>query len=227
VTAKSNLHVQDKQYPNLVVDSIGDGGICAGYAHPFFDGSLLVGSNMKYLFRRSLENEYSAADMTTDDFKKRVRDDIQDGSGILFDIGIIYKIQSSQEGSTQGPLQLGMSISNLIGNSLGSAADLDQHVDLGVSKQIGDFILAADYVDILGQLGQDDNLGKRIHIGLEYTHNNFLKLRAGVNQGYLTYGFGIYSKRLHFDLLTYAEEVGTSSGQQGDRRYMLSFGFAM
>ena len=31
-TAKSNIQVRDRQYPKLSVDTIGDGGVCAGYA---------------------------------------------------------------------------------------------------------------------------------------------------------------------------------------------------
>jgi hypothetical protein len=223
-TAKSNIQVRDRQYPKLLVDAIGDGGVCAGYAHSFLDNDLLVGSNLKYLYRKSIEHEYSAADITTHDFKSRLRDDIQHGSGVLLDLGIIYKIQSNQEGSPQEPLQLGMSVSNLIGNKLGNAADLDPHVDLGVSKRIGDLTLAADYVDIFGQLGEDQDIGKRIHIGLEYSLTEIIRLRTGINQGYLTYGVGVDAKKVQFDILSYGEEVGAHSGQQKDRRYLLRLG---
>jgi hypothetical protein len=117
-----------------------------------------------------------------------------------------------------------MSVSNLIGNKLGDAANLDPHVDLGVSKRIGDLTLAADYVDIFGQLGEDRDISKRIHLGLEYSLTEIIRLRTGVNQGYMTYGIGVETKKVQFDLLTYAEEVGAHSGQQKDRRYLLRLG---
>ena len=223
-TVKSNIQVRDRQYPKLSVDAIGDGGVCAGYAWPFLDNDLLVGSNLKYLYRESIEHEYSVADITTHDFKSRLRDGIQHGSGVLLDLGIIYKIQSNQEGSPQEPIQLGLSVSNLIGNKLGDAADLDPHVDLGVSKRFGDITLAADYVDIFGQLGEDNDIGKRIHLGLEYSLTKIIRLRTGVNQGYMTFGVGVDAKNVQFDLLTYAEEVGTHSGQLKDRRYLIRLG---
>ncbi len=222
--AKSNIQVRDRQYPKLSVDAIGDGGVCAGYAWTFLDNSLLIGSNIKYLYRESIEHEYSVADITTHDFKSRLRDDIQHGSGGLLDLGIIYKFENSQEGGPQEPLQLGMSINNLIGNKLGDAEDLDPHIDLGVSKRFGDLTLAADYVDILGWMGDDNDIGKRIHLGLEYHLTKIIRLRTGVNQGYMTFGLGADAKNIQFDLLTYAEEVGTQSGQQKDRRYLLRLG---
>jgi hypothetical protein len=223
-TAKSNLQVRDRQYPKLSVDAIGDLGLCAGYAQPFLDNNLLVGSNLKFLYRKSIENEYSAADITTHNFKSRLRDDVQDGSGILLDLGVIYKIQPALGEVAPEPLQVGLSISNLIGNKLGDAADLDQHVDLGVSKRIGDLTLAADYVDIFGWMGDDNDIAKRIHLGLEYSLTKIIRLRTGVNQGYMTYGVGVEDKNVQFDLLSYAEEVGTHSGQQKDRRYLLRLG---
>ncbi len=225
-TVKSNLQVRDRQYPKLSVDAIGDGGVCAGYAWPFLENNLLIGSNIKYLYRKSLVNEYSAADITTHNFKSRLRDDVQDGSGGLLDLGVIYKIQPALEDVAPEPLQLGLSVSNLIGNKLGDAEDLDPHIDIGVSKRIGDLTLAADYVDILGWMGDDDDVGKRIHLGLEYSLTKIIRLRTGVNQGYLTFGLGADTKKVQFDLLTYAEEVGTHSGQQKDRRYLLRFGVA-
>jgi hypothetical protein len=223
-TVKSNIQVRDRQYPKLSVDAIGDGGVGTGYAYSFLDNNLLIGSNLKYLYRESIEHEYSIADITTHDFKSRLRDDLHHGSGVLLDLGIIYKIQSSQEGGSQEPLQLGMSVSNLIGNKLGDAEDLDPHIDLGISKRFSDLTLAADYVDIFGQLGEDQDVGKRIHLGIEYSLNKILSLRAGVNQGYITFGVGVEAKNVQFDLVTYAEEVGTHSGQQKDRRYLLRFG---
>jgi hypothetical protein len=225
--ADSNLQVRDRQYPKLDADAIADEGVCTGFAHSFLDNNLLVGANLKYIFRQSLEHEYTISDMTTSGFKDRVRDDINHGSGLLLDLGMIYKIQGAQEGTDRGPLQLGISMNNLIGNKLGKAEDIDPHVDLGISKRIGKITLAADYVDIFHQEGEDQDVGKRIHLGLEYAATKILNLRTGIYQGYLTFGIGLNTKYLKIDMLTYSEEVGTYSGQQRDRRYMLSFGLGI
>jgi hypothetical protein len=224
---KSNLQARDKQYPKLVVDAIEDLGICAGYAWPFLEDSLIVGSNLKYLYRKSNENEYSVADITTDDFNHRFKDGFKDGSGILLDLGVMYKFKDFTMNGKNVGLQAGLSANNLIGNGLGNAADLDPHVDIGVSSRFDAFTLALDYVDLFGQLGDDNDVGKRIRLGIEYVPVKMLTLRTGIYQGYPTLGASIGTQVMQFDMLTYAEEVGTYSGQRDDRRFLLrmAFGF--
>ena len=82
-------------------------------------------------------------------------------------------------------------------------------------------------MDIFHQEGEDQDVGKRIHLGLEYAATTLLNLRTGIYQGYLTFGIGLDTKQLQIDILMYTEEVGTYSGQQRDRRYMLSFGLGI
>lgn len=225
-TVKANLQARDFQYPKLMVDAVEDAGVCAGYAHPLLDGGLLVGAGVKYLFRRSLTEEYTVADITTDDFEDRLEDDFDEGSGALIDLGVIYKIGSFQLAEKTGTIQAGLSVSNLVGGNLGDALDLDPHVDLGLATRIGkDLILAMDYVDLFGQMGEDDNIGKRIHVGVEYRPMAIIALRAGLNQGYTTLGFGIETKNIQIDLVTYAEEVAAYAGQRDDRRYLFRMGF--
>lgn len=119
-----------------------------------------------------------------------------------------------------------MSANNLIGSDLGDAEDLDPHVDLGISTHIGErIVIAVDYVDIAGQMGEDDDLGKRIHLGFEFHPTGNFSLRAGLNQGYPTFGIGYETKFVRFDLISYAEETGAYAGQHKDRRYLLCMGF--
>lgn len=225
-TARANLQVRDYQYPKLAVEAFQDAAACAGYAYPLLDGDLQVGAGVKYLFRKSIDKEYSVADITSGDFEDRVEDDFTDGSGVLLDLGVIYKIGSYQVAGRPGTIQMGLSASNLIGGSLGDAEDLDPHIDLGVATRIGeDLTLALDFVDLFGQMGEDDNIGKRIHFGLEYRMTETISARTGLNQGYLTLGVGLATKNIQLDLLTYAEEVGTYAGQRDNRRYLLRMGF--
>jgi hypothetical protein len=66
-----------------------------------------------------------------------------------------------------------------------------------------------------------EDLGKRIHAGVEFTFT-ILSLRGGVNEGYYTAGAGVKLKAFEFDAATYGEEIGVFPGQQEDRRYMAS-----
>lgn len=223
---RANLQPRDFQYPKLEVEAIEDAGICAGYGHPLLDGSLLLGVSAKYLFRRSLTNVYTVADITTDGFEDRLEDDYEEGAGALLDLGVIYKVGSFKAGKQTGIFQVGLSANNLIGSDLGDAQNLDPHIDLGVSGLIGEqFILALDYVDILSKVGEDNDVGKRIHAGIEYLPIKMIRLRAGWNQGYLCLGLGLDTRHVQLDLLTYAEEIGSYAGQRDDRRYLLRMGF--
>jgi len=220
-----NLQARDRQSPKLIVDSVGDAGAALGYARSFFDDNLLVGAGVKYIMRKSLDEEYTVLDITTDDFEDRLEDDYEDGQGALLDLGIMYKFRDVQIGTRNIDFQVGLSANNLIDNDMGDAKDIEDHIDLGFAAKIDRWIFALDYVDLFSQVGDDDDPGKRIRLGAEFAYKPFLFLRFGFYQGYMTFGIGLETKNIQFDLLTYSEEVGTYSGQRDDRRYMLRLGF--
>jgi hypothetical protein len=220
----SNLQARDRQSPRLIVDVIEDAGIAMGYARTFFDDNLLVGAGVKYIMRKSLDEEYTVLDITTDGFEDRLEDDYEDGQGVLLDFGIIYKFKDFQIGTMNVDFQAGLSANNLIDNDMGDARDIDDHIDLGFAANLDKWIFAFDYVDLFSQVGDDDDAAKRIRIGAEYAFKPFLFLRVGFYQGYPTIGIGLETKNVQFDVLTYAEEVGTYSGQRDDRRYALQLG---
>lgn len=223
-SGRMDMEVRDRQYPKLDVGAISDIGAGAGYAHPFLDNSLLVGASAKYIYRQSLIKEYTVADLS-DELADTIKDDLEKGSGILFDLGAIYKFGQF---SFANP-QVGISANNLIGSKLGSAADATQHVDIGMaaSKDLGftAATFAMDYVDIFNQFDQDDDITKRLRLGVESKFYEILFVRAGLYQGYLTAGLNLDAKAVRLDLMTYAEEVGAYSGQRVDRRYAGRFFF--
>lgn len=223
-TTTSNLQARDRQSPKLIIDVFEDTGIATGYARSFFDDNLLVGASVKYIMRRSLDEEYTVLDITTGDFKDRMEDDYEDGQGLLLDLGLIYKIKDLQISDKNINLQIGISANNFIYNDMGDARDIEDHIDLGFAANLDKWIFAFDYVDLFSQVGEDDDVAKRIRIGAEYAFKPFLFLRFGFYQGYPTLGVGLETKNVQFDVLTYAEEVGTYSGQRDDRRYALRLG---
>ncbi len=223
-SGRMDLDVRDRQYPKLDVDVINDIGAGVGYAHPFLDNNLLVGASAKYIHRQSLTKEYTVADLS-DEFSDTLRDDLKKGSGILVDLGAIYKLGKFGFADPQ----VGISANNLIGGKLGSAADATQHIDIGLaaSKDLGitAATFAIDYVDIFNEFDQDDDLAKRLRLGAEFKFWEIVYVRAGLYQGYLTAGLNLEAKIVRIDLLTYAEEVGAYAGQRDDRRYAGRFVF--
>lgn len=219
--ARANMEAHDLQYPKLEVQVINDYGLGAGYAHPLLDDTLLIGASLKYVFRQSLTEEYTVTDIVESDFDQRIKDDLIDGQGVLLDLGMIYKLKLLGLANTR----IGLSANNLVGSKLGDAQDMEDHVDIGISQDLDlkatKLTLALDYVDLFSQIGEDDDPAKRIRFGAELELLKFLELRAGIYQGYFTAGLGLDGRVMRFDLLTYAEEIGTYAGQRADRRYSI------
>lgn len=222
-TARADLEVIDRQYPKVVSHVVNDTGVGAGYAHPFLDGDLSVGASLKYINRQSLNKEYTVLDITSDDLEEKIRDDLDKGSGVLADIGVMYSLVDLGLANAR----VGACANNLIGSKLGDAEDLDSHVDIGFAVDSDLWItkatFAVDYVDLFSQLGTDNDLPKRVRLGVECRLPLFLTVRAGLYQGYYTAGVNLDARFVQLDALTYAEEIGAYAGQRADRRYALRF----
>lgn len=223
-TGKTNFIARNYQNPKLLVDSVGDAGVALGYAHSFLDDSISIGVSGKFVTRKSLSKEYSLPEITTDKFRDRLDEDALDGTGTLVDIGALYRFDEVTVGGNAVNFQAGMSANNLIGSEMGDAKDLPAHVDVGFAAKFDLLTLAFDYVDILGNLEEHNDLSKRLRVGAEYLIlDKLIALRGGFYQGYPTLGISLNSRYAHLDLLTYAEEMGVYSGQQDNRRYTFRF----
>jgi hypothetical protein len=69
-------------------------------------------------------------------------------------------------------------------------------------------------------LDTDIQLGKKLHVGTELSLP-FIDLRAGLNQGYFSYGVGLNFLLFRLDAVSYSEELGVYPGQTADNRYMI------
>lgn len=68
-------------------------------------------------------------------------------------------------------------------------------------------------------LDSEVQLGKKVHLGTEVSLP-FVDLRAGVGQGYMSYGVGMNFFFFRFDVASYTEELGVYPGQTGQNRYV-------
>ncbi len=67
---------------------------------------------------------------------------------------------------------------------------------------------------------------KKLHAGSEFSMGP-IDLRAGLNQGYLTYGVGLDLWFFEIEATSYATEMGTYAGQKASDRYNISLTFEM
>ena len=161
--------------------------------------------------------------MANPNFSDRLDDDLVSGSGVSLDLGAIYTLPFVPVVDTS----VALVIQNIPEMDMGDAEDIktQYHLGLGLEKsfKVIKLIGAFDYRDITGNIGEDDDIGKRLHLGAEVKLPMILAVRAGFNQGYLSAGTTIDIWVIKFDFATYAEEVGAYAGQRMDRRYAFQF----
>ena len=195
-------------------------------AYSFFGDKLKAGATAKWIQREGIVKKYTAVDIASEDFDPE--DDLEDGSGVGVDLGLIYDLPLLEIFNPT----VGLAIQNLGDVDLGDAGEELQKVNIGFGLNFGlnykdlelvEILAALDYVDITKNVGDDDDMAKRLHMGVELKFPKFpiLSVRAGLNQGYGAYGATIKVKLLKLEYAAYTEEIGAYAGQRTDERQML------
>ncbi|MCL0033534.1 hypothetical protein M1M99_01810 [Thermodesulfovibrionales bacterium] len=212
--------IRSPAWPAMHVDFITDKALLAGAGLELPLTGLSAGIAIKYVYRRSLSEVYTAVDIAAPAFEDRLDDDLKSGSGVSADIGVMYELALIPLVDTR----VALVAQNIPQMDMGDAKDIKSQLNAGISftKSFAGFraLFALDYRDITKNIGDSNDIPKRIHMGAELQLPMILAVRAGLNQGYLTAGATIDLWALRFDLATYAEEVGVYAGQREDRRYM-------
>jgi hypothetical protein len=220
--AQANLdtEIRNPTWPEANVDYSRDIGLLAGFGMkiPFQD--IRLGAGIKLINRQSLEEVYTATDIADDDFEDRFEDDMSSGSGVSLDFGAIYTLPFIEVVQTD----IALAVQNLPSMDFGDAKDVKTQANVGLAlkKSFAKFSLigALDYIDITNAIEEDDDWAKKVHMGVEFQLPVILGIRAGLNQGYGTFGATLDFKFVRLDLATYSEEVGAHAGQRKDQRYM-------
>jgi hypothetical protein len=88
------------------------------------------------------------------------------------------------------------------------------HPRLGILAWLIDPMIHAEIKDIGGLISEKDSFVKHLHIGSEVRLLSFMKLRAGLNQGYLTMGAGMKILFLDVNAALFTREMGTLPGSR-------------
>jgi hypothetical protein len=218
--ATLDAEIRNPTWPEADMDYVYDRGLVAGVGGriPFLD--LRLGATLKYISRSSLNEVYTATDIASDDFEDEFDDDMKEGSAVALDLGVIYQLPWIEWVDTD----VGFTIQHLPEMQFGDAQNQETQANIGVAakKGFGGFTVvgALDYVDLTHAIGEDRDIPKRLHMGVELQLPLILSLRLGLNQGYLTYGFSADLWALKLDFAGYTEEAGAYAGQRDDRRYV-------
>ncbi len=215
---QANLEARNVAFPEVDAAALGTVSGHIGVAHTFFDEILRVGGTLKYVTASRLNEIYTAADIADPNFEDRIDDDMRRGGGFGLDLGVM----------ATAPVVLKPTVAVAVLNvgdvNLGDAGKLPQQINIGTSishdvlpwmRLIG----AADWLDVTNNVGEDKDFFKRTHFGLE-AKMPYVSLRAGLYQGYGSFGAGLDLRYLRLEYANYAAEVGAFAGGQADRRHV-------
>lgn len=218
-----DVEIRNPTWPESYVDLNADVGpvMGAGLKIPAVEG-LSAGMALKYLYRGSLNEMYTPAQIAADDFGDIVEDDMSSGSGISIDLGAIYERPDLIPFVDN--TKFGIAGLNMPDMSMGDATRIKHQFNAGMAVEKTllpwcTIIGAFDIHDITYNAIEESQLSRRIHMGAE-VQIPFVSLRTGINDGYLSAGGTLDLKAVKLDLATYTIEQGAYAGQKDDRRYL-------
>ncbi len=224
----ADIEIRNPTWPESYVHLNADVApvVGAGLRIPTVDG-LRIGAAMKYLYRNSLNEMYTPAQIAADDFEDIIEDDLHTGSGFSIDIGAIYEMPELIPFVDN--TRFGLAALNVPDMSMGSATKVKHQVNAGMAVEKTllpwcSVVGAFDIHDITYSAIDGSQLSRRIHMGAEL-RMPVVSFRTGVNDGYLSAGGTLDLKVFKLDLATYAIEQGAYAGQKDDRRYVAQIFF--
>lgn len=203
-------------------------------------GKLSLGATAKTIYRGYFNKSVNAVELAFDSNLLR-GEDAAEGLTFDADFGVLYTPNLSKQGFFSFLQYMkptfGMTVRNivdygfktnlrLIDKNSREPDLLQRRLDIGSMYELPDWWiwrtrLAAD----IRNIGHENwTFGKGAHLGVEFLWKvkSWFQggWRIGVNQGYFTAGFNGDFAIFRLDLVTYAQEVGTSSTPKATRIYM-------
>ncbi len=203
-------------------------------------GKLSLGATAKAVYRGYFNKSISAVELAFDSNLLKAEDA---GEGLTFDadLGVLYTPELAKSGfwsflqkmkptfgaTVRNVVDYGFKTNlHIIDKNSGEPDRLQRRFDVGSVFELPEWWIwrtrfAADIRDI----GHENwTFGKGTHLGAEFLWKvkSWFQggWRIGVNQGYFTAGFNGDFAVFRTDLVTYAQEVGTSSSPKAARIYM-------
>lgn len=205
-------------------------GAIGGFSIPAGSG-LFAGATVKALHREALVHSFSAGELV--DNQNNLDDYIMDqlrkkGDAVGFDAGMLWKFA---QGSWWQP-SVGLSFLNIGDLDFGEAGKVPMTVNAGfaVNPKIAAFrslLLGVDYADLTNNYDQDKDRAKRLRYGAELQLFDRalleIALRAGMYEGYPTFGAELRALVFSLSYAAYSEEIGAYAGHDRNKRHLLTF----
>lgn len=216
--ATLDAEIRNRADPKVFTDAKVDVGALASVAYGLFDKTLQIGATGKFIQRRGILKTFTAVDIASNNFDP-LSDLGNSKSDIAFDVGTKINIDI--------PIikpSLGIVLQNITDLDFDQLGKLPQQLNVGLAINpdfwIVNSTIALEIDDVTKEVGTDDDIYKRVHLGAEVRFPAILAVRGGFNQGYWTAGATLNVWILKIAYATYAEELGAFAGQRDDRRHV-------
>lgn len=235
--------------PEIKLDISGTIQVPIGVAHAFGDKKqYIVGTSIKAVAGLNATAEVDATDLANDS-NDTIPYIAQSYSGMAMDLGFIYKTgylnyaltlnnalssldvtTEENDIETESSGKLPLTVNFAISNKYDKKDRLEKWWDKNVFWTLELKNLTNTDLDTDGE--KDDNLYKKIHFGASSMvfNNKWIKLdlRAGLNQGYPTYGFGTEMFSLvNLDYAYSTRELGSHIGMKEETLHSITIDFRM
>ncbi len=215
----SDFFLNNPTLPELKVKYFNDVGIMLGGSGRI--GDLGFGVNVKQI-NRTGGNKVIGSDLLASINQTALAAQFQDGGiGYGLDLGVMYKPQVLLNPTVSvGYQDVGNTTFQKTKGSQAPPAiedNLTLGATLGADTLLAGFTAGFEYRHI-NTTGEP--LGKKVHVGTEINLLNF-DLRAGLYQGYPTYGLGVDLFFLQLEGAVYTVERGAYPGQTPDQRFQV------
>lgn len=224
------------RYPSIYLHFGAIATMPIAYAISLLNDRLQLGATIKFIAKNRIEHDFSIQDLeafTQDEQNSdnqessKLEDFFKSGTRQTLDIGLLFTPIKTMEPT------LGLSIANVagtpytkvkIGNITVPSKPSEEipSINIGLSLKPWQtkwsyFLTALD----IHEINKPYSFSKKFNIGAEWSLGNIFKIGAGLHQGYFSAGFQIDVMLLKLRFVTYAEEMGPTSGTCADRRYAL------
>lgn len=206
-------------YPTFNVDFKSDYGYTAAFAIPL-NSTTSLGIAGRHVVRWGGNKDILVSDLIGKTDRQVIEENFNDkGQGNALDISFLALVPS-----------LNLSLA-AVWKDVGSTAFTptsgvgperqEDNLSLGAAMTSESTLLNLNYAIEYNFIKQSDEFAKKIHAGVEVSAG-LLDIRAGLSQGYLTYGVGLDFSILKFDASAYTEELGANIGDNRNDRYQAS-----
>lgn len=214
--------------PALTVNYVDDSGIALGTGWSI-GGILQMGFALKKVSRTGIRKTYGAATIA------EIVNGGGDPSEIIFDEikntkGTGYALDYGMNITVPAPVSPTFSLAwTNVGNTKFTATDElstappseVSNLSVGASLMVDAFLVhVLPSVEFRRLLDSEAQLTKKLHLGLE-VGLPIITARAGLYQGYITYGLGIDLGLVNLDFAKWTTELGAAPGQMPSERYLV------